>query len=85
MRAFCYQRSERNTMRIQKIVRQHRRDFWAIFECEHCLNVYEQAGYDDEYFHRIVVPKMACPRCGKTADLNTYRPLNTRYPDGEQH
>jgi len=66
-------------MRIRKIVRQHRRDFWAIYECEHCGYVSEEeSGYDDEYFHNEVIPKMKCPKCGKTASED-YRPLQPKY------
>ncbi len=39
-------------MRIKKIISQDRRDFTAIYECEHCGFTYEGNGYDDSYFHR---------------------------------
>lgn len=70
-------------MRIKKIISQSRRDFDAIFECEHCGNEEELPGYDDSYFHKEVIPKMKCSKCGKIADEN-YRPLTTKYPDGFQ-
>jgi len=35
-------------------------------------------GYDDDYFHRNVIPKMICSACGKTAP-STYRPRGTKY------
>lgn len=71
-------------MKIKKITSQYRRDFYAIYECEHCgHNTKEQSGYDDSYFHKEVIPKMKCEQCGKTADEN-YRPLSTKYPDGMQ-
>jgi predicted RNA-binding Zn-ribbon protein involved in translation (DUF1610 family) len=54
-------------MKIKKIVNQCRRDFRAIYECEHCGHVQEGSGYDDSYFHNQVVPKMKCPECGKVA------------------
>lgn len=71
-------------MKIQTIKSQHRRDFRAIFECEHCGHTHERGGYDDTYFHQKVIPAMKCPKCGKTAPKD-YRPLTTKYPDGEQH
>ena len=70
-------------MRIQKILRQHRRDFTAIYECEHCGYTEEDSGYDDSYFHTSVVPAMECPKCGKVAG-DGYRALTTKYPDGMQ-
>jgi len=68
-------------MKIKKILNQHRRDFDAIYECEHCGHECEGKGYDDTNFHRNVVPDMECSECGKKAPL-TYRPLETKYPDG---
>lgn len=59
-------------MRIRTKLRQHRRDFWAIYECEHCGHeTGEQDGYDDQNFHVNVIPNMTCPECGKTADPAT--------------
>jgi len=69
-------------MKIKTIKTQNRRDFMAIYECEHCGYLTEQRGYDDTYFHTEVVPAMKCPTCGKTAP-DTYRPLATKYADGE--
>lgn len=68
-------------MRIKQIIRQHRRDFDALYECEHCGDVSKGYGYDDTNFHRNVIPKMTCGKCGKGAD-ESYRPLETKYPDG---
>ena len=70
-------------MRIKKIVSQDRRDFTAIYECEHCGFTYKGNGYDDSYFHYGVIPQMKCPRCKKTAGQD-YRPLSTKYPDDMQ-
>lgn len=67
-------------MRIKTIKRQYRRDFVAIFECEHCGHETEGSGYDDSYYHNTVVPNMKCVQCGLTAD-SSYRPLSTRYGD----
>ena len=65
-------------MRIQKIESQTRRDFYAIYECEHCGFTKQGSGYDDDNFHQNVIPQMKCEKCGKTADEN-YKPLNTKY------
>lgn len=70
-------------MRIREIIDQHRRDFTAIYECEHCGAEERASGYDDANFHRNVVPAMKCKACGESATSN-YRPLSTRYPEGFQ-
>lgn len=70
-------------MKIKEITSQHRRDFWAVYQCEHCGHEHKGSGYDDDNFHRNVIPKeMKCPSCGKTAD-DDYRPLGTKYPEGQ--
>ena len=70
-------------MRIQSILHQHRRDFKAIYECEHCGHEITGDGYDDANFHQNVIPKWRCEKCGKTAGED-YRPLATKYPEGFQ-
>lgn len=71
-------------MKIREIISQNRRDFWAIYECEHCEFITEkQSGYDDSYFHNEVIPNMECEKCKKKAGDN-YRALSTKYPDGVQ-
>jgi transcription elongation factor Elf1 len=65
-------------MKIKKITSQHRRDFYAIYECEHCGHEENGSGYDDDNFHRNVIPDMACEKCGKKAGED-YRPLATKY------
>lgn len=67
-------------MKIQKIESQSRRDFYAVYECEHCGHTQRGSGYDDDNFHLNVIPKMKCPECGKVA-LENYRPMRTKYPD----
>lgn len=67
-------------MRIQKIISQHRRDFWADMVCEHCGHVEKNvSGYDDDNYHRNVIPNMVCEQCHKQA-ADDYRPLGTKYP-----
>lgn len=70
-------------MRIKQIISQHRRDFTAEYECEHCGNIQKAGGYDDANFHNNVIPEMPCKVCEKTAGEN-YRPLTTKYPEGFQ-
>lgn len=71
-------------MRIKQILSQNRRDFWAIYECEHCGYTKKDSGYDDANFHENVIPnQLKCDKCGKLAD-ETYRPLTTKYPEGYQ-
>ena len=66
-------------MKIQKITSQHRRDFHAIFECESCGATKAGSGYDDDNFHRNVIPDMECASCGEKAPSD-YRPPTTKYP-----
>lgn len=70
-------------MKIKRITSQTRRDFWAIYECEHCGFEAKGRGYDDENFHQNVIPTMICGECGKIAS-DDYRPLTTKYPQGHQ-
>jgi len=65
-------------MKIKTIQSQSRRDFYAIYECEHCGHTERGTGYDDDNFHRNVIPKMKCTKCGKIAGSD-YRPLTTKY------
>ena len=67
-------------MKIKQIISQNRRDFHAIYECEHCGFTEQGSSYDDSYFHQSVIPAKKCKKCGKTADED-YRPLTTKYPD----
>lgn len=60
-------------MRLKQKIRQHRRDFKAIYQCEHCGHEMESHGYDDAYFHNEVIPKMVCLECGKAAPENAPR------------
>jgi transcription elongation factor Elf1 len=69
-------------MKIKKIISQYRRDFVAIFECEHCGYFEKSSGYDDENYHADIIPKMICSMCGKIAD-ESYRPLATKYKDNQ--
>jgi len=68
-------------MKIKEITSQHRRDFQAIYECEHCGFTENGYGYDDAYFHQNVIPEMICDNCKKKAPED-YRALTTKYPEG---
>lgn len=70
-------------MKIKKINSQHRRDFQAEYECEHCGDIKTAYGYDDSFFHNTVIPSMKCDSCGKTAS-DDYRPLAPKYDEGIQ-
>ena len=69
-------------MRIEEILSQHRRDFIARYKCESCGFSKTERGYDDDHFHRNVVPKMICNSCGMQAPED-YRPLRTKYQSWE--
>ncbi len=69
-------------MKIKKILSQNRRDFRAIYECEHCGAVSAGYGYDDANFHKNIIPEMKCDVCGKKAPED-YRSLTTKYPEGK--
>ncbi len=70
-------------MIIKEITRQHRRDFWAIYQCEHCGYEAKGSGYDDANFHENVIPDMKCKECGKKAKED-YKPKETKYPEWYQ-
>lgn len=69
-------------MKIKEITSQSRRDFHAIYICEHCGWERTGSGYDDDYFHTKVIPEMICGKCDKKAG-ETYRPLTTKYKNWE--
>lgn len=68
-------------MKIKEITSQIRRDFRAIYECEHCSATKKGSGYDDANFHDNVIPDMECEKCGMKANKN-YRPLAPMYDAG---
>lgn len=70
-------------MKILKINSQNRRDFYADMQCEHCGNIEKNvSGYDDDNFHRNVIPEMKCKHCGNVAPKD-YRPMGTKYAENE--
>ena len=69
-------------MKIKQITDQIRRDFWCIYECEHCGHEEKGSGYDDANFHQNVIPNKKCSECGLKAS-DDYRALTTKYPEGK--
>ena len=65
-------------MKIKTILQQNRRDFTAVYECEHCGYEIEGYGYDDSNFHNNVIPKKECSECGKISP-ESYRAFATKY------
>ena len=53
-------------MKIKQVTSQHRNDFYADMECEHCGHQDKRTpGYNDAHFHQKVIPAMTCRSCGK--------------------
>ena len=74
-----YFTKRRNEMKIDEITSQNRRDFHAILICESCGETQVlNNGYDDDNYHRNVIPNIPCKSCGKKSPDN-YRPLATKY------
>ena len=69
-------------MKIKNILTRHRRDFTAIYECEHCNNTKKSYGYDDYNFHENVIPNMVCESCGQKSPVE-YTPQATKYAPHE--
>lgn len=69
-------------MKIETIISQSRRDFTAVYICEHCSHKHRASGYDDTHFHTNVIPCMVCPTCGKTAPED-YQPATPKYAQGD--
>ncbi len=70
-------------MKIKAILRQHRRDFYADYECETCGHIEcNKPGYDDSNFHNNVIPLMKCPNCGIESNIITSKATN---PDWMQY
>lgn len=74
-------------MKIKTINKQYGRAFYADYECENCGYIErDKYGYDVEYFHKYVIPRMVCPKCGEsTISLGSdFRPLTPKHPEGFQ-
>jgi predicted RNA-binding Zn-ribbon protein involved in translation (DUF1610 family) len=74
-------------MKITRMNWQHRRDFSAEYTCEGCGNKQiDDSGYDDDYYHRNVIPNKKCAKCGESSITLgvTIKPQKTKYPEGLQ-
>ena len=69
-------------MKIKAILTQHRRDFTAVLECSCGATQQLNSGYDDDNYHRNVIPNMVCPSCNKTEFDYTDTPqvMQPKYP-----
>jgi transcription elongation factor Elf1 len=53
-------------LKIKNIKSEHRNDFTADIECEHCGHTQHlSCGYHDNYYHTKVIPAITCKACGK--------------------
>lgn len=65
-------------MKIQKFLSQHRNDFTATTECEHCgATETLTTGYHDAYYHEHVIPGMHCRACGKDRSGETAKAVES--------
>lgn len=72
-------------MKIKEMISQSRRDFTAMMECEFCGHTNKNgSGYDDNYYHSNVIPKMKCGSCGEStiSKGGEIKPQATKYPEG---
>lgn len=54
-------------MKIKAYLDQHRNDFTATLECEHCGHTTKlTTGYHDDNYHYKVIPAIKCEKCGKS-------------------
>ena len=65
-------------MKIKQITSRNRRDFYAIYICEHCDHERSGDGYDDDFFHNMVIPRKVCEKCEKNS-ADDYQPIATKY------
>ena len=65
-------------MRLIEKRNQHRRDFTGVYRCESCGYEKVGSGYDDNYFHRHVIPAMECPVCNESSVSLGSLPQETR-------
>ena len=66
-------------MFVKQIKSEHRNDFTADLQCEHCGSVQHLgSGYHDSYYHTKVIPAITCKSCGKRRDGSAAEPN----PDG---
>lgn len=67
-------------MKIIKKTYTFKRHFEADMKCEFCGRVERGVwGYDDLYFHHVLVPNMHCTNCGKVSGKATSQPRQTDF------
>ena len=79
--------TNKNQMKIKRMISQHRRDFTALMECEFCeYTETNTSGYDDSYYHIEVIPNQKCKKCGEStiSSGGLVVPQQTKYPEGFQ-
>ncbi len=71
-------------MKIIEVLSQSRRDFTATIECESCKKTKKlTSGYDDGYYHSVVIPGMKCEHCGESRNsLKEKGFFGDRIPEG---
>jgi hypothetical protein len=69
-------------MKIKEITSQSRRDIYGRMVCDGCGHEQKFVGYDDDNYHRNVVPAIVCKSCGKSAkDIGCdVVPISPKYP-----
>ena len=72
-------------MFIKEIRSQSRRDIYGTLQCECCGHGQKFVGYDDDNYHRNVVPSIKCKSCGKSAkDVGANaKPMTPKYGPNE--
>jgi len=68
-----------SNMKIKTVESQHHRDFYAIYQCEHCGHEQRGPACATHFLAAVVVPTMACAECSKKDD-DTSRVLAPKYP-----
>jgi hypothetical protein len=68
-------------MKIKQILTEHRNDFTATMECEHCGHEAKlTSGYHDSFYHTRVIPAMKCTACWKNRAGETEHSDNSVSP-----
>ena len=53
-------------MKIKEVLSSNRNDFTATMVCEGCEHEQKlSTGYDDDPYHKFVIPNQKCDACGK--------------------
>lgn len=76
-------------MKLIQILKQSRRDFQGVYECQFCGNQEIDSGmnsYDDRYYHDKVIPNKECKSCHKStiSEGDSIDNTPTKYSEGFQ-